>query len=60
MRPVRYIPDRDMTVWLCACKQTKNRPFCDGSHKFAKDAEAVTKEQTIEVNIELPPDMKID
>ena len=20
-------------VWLCACKQTNNPPFCDGSHK---------------------------
>ncbi|KAK0425470.1 hypothetical protein QR680_009220 [Steinernema hermaphroditum] len=32
LKPVRFIPDRDMEVWLCNCKQTKNRPFCDGSH----------------------------
>ena len=46
-RPVRFIPgkfdtkleniaffaDKDMEVWFCNCKQTKNRPFCDGSHK---------------------------
>ncbi|CAJ0574375.1 unnamed protein product, partial [Mesorhabditis spiculigera] len=37
LKPVRFIPDRDMTVWLCNCKQTKNRPFCDGSHKNIKD-----------------------
>uniref|UniRef100_A0A915AK60 Iron-binding zinc finger CDGSH type domain-containing protein n=1 Tax=Parascaris univalens TaxID=6257 RepID=A0A915AK60_PARUN len=32
LKPVRFIPDRDMEVWLCNCKQTSNRPFCDGSH----------------------------
>jgi len=21
------------TVWWCACGQSKNQPFCDGSHK---------------------------
>jgi len=36
LHPVRYIPDRDMEVWLCNCKQTKTRPFCDGSHKELK------------------------
>lgn len=37
LKPVRFIPDKDMEVWLCNCKQTANRPFCDGSHKKIKD-----------------------
>jgi CDGSH-type Zn-finger protein len=20
-------------VWLCGCKRTRNRPFCDGTHR---------------------------
>jgi len=31
--PVRYIAPADGEVWFCNCKQTNNRPFCDGSHK---------------------------
>ena len=23
-------------VWLCQCKQTKNPPYCDGSHRDLK------------------------
>jgi len=26
-----------MEVWFCNCKQTKNRPFCDGSHRNLKE-----------------------
>jgi len=37
LRPVRYIPDKDMEVWLCNCKQTRNRPFCDGTHKLLRE-----------------------
>ncbi|VDK50198.1 unnamed protein product [Cylicostephanus goldi] len=25
LKPVRFIPDKDTTVWFCNCKQTKNR-----------------------------------
>jgi len=24
---------RTATAWLCGCKQSKNAPYCDGSHK---------------------------
>ncbi len=34
--PVKYIAPRDADVWFCNCKQTKNRPFCDGSHRSAE------------------------
>ncbi len=25
--------------WICACGLTKNKPFCDASHKKTKDEE---------------------
>eukprot|EP00092_Neocalanus_flemingeri_P009665 GFUD01010406.1.p1 GENE.GFUD01010406.1~~GFUD01010406.1.p1 ORF type:complete len:166 (-),score=46.70 GFUD01010406.1:57-554(-) len=31
--PVRYIAPETKQIWLCNCKQTNNRPFCDGSHR---------------------------
>lgn len=34
--PVRYIAPKTQDIWLCNCKQTKNRPFCDGSHRSAE------------------------
>ncbi|KAK0142622.1 CDGSH iron-sulfur domain-containing protein 3, mitochondrial [Merluccius polli] len=30
--PLRFVPDRDGHVLLCACKQTRRPPYCDGSH----------------------------
>lgn len=30
--PLRFSPEKDRTVMLCACKETKNAPYCDGSH----------------------------
>jgi CDGSH-type Zn-finger protein len=30
---VQYVAERSERVWLCGCKRTAGRPFCDGSHK---------------------------
>ena len=31
--PVKYVAPEDKDIWFCNCKQTKNRPFCDGTHR---------------------------
>ncbi|CAJ1053061.1 CDGSH iron-sulfur domain-containing protein 3%2C mitochondrial-like [Xyrichtys novacula] len=31
--PLRFVPEKDCTVWLCGCKYTNNPPYCDGTHK---------------------------
>jgi len=32
IKPVRFVLEKDATVWLCSCKKTKTPPFCDGTH----------------------------
>ncbi|XP_020507965.1 CDGSH iron-sulfur domain-containing protein 3, mitochondrial [Labrus bergylta] len=33
LSPLRFVPEKDSTVWLCGCKYTNNQPYCDGTHK---------------------------
>ncbi|XP_012712366.2 CDGSH iron-sulfur domain-containing protein 3, mitochondrial [Fundulus heteroclitus] len=33
MTPLRFVPEKDSTVWLCGCKHTSSPPYCDGTHK---------------------------
>jgi CDGSH-type Zn-finger protein len=33
--PIEVKP-QTQSVWICACGLTQNAPFCDGSHKIAK------------------------
>ncbi|CAG5945104.1 unnamed protein product [Menidia menidia] len=34
LSPLRFVPERDATLWLCGCKRTRTPPHCDGSHKL--------------------------
>jgi CDGSH-type Zn-finger protein len=27
-----FTSEEKQKIWLCGCKQTKNPPYCDGSH----------------------------
>jgi len=31
-RPVVFKQEKTEEVWLCQCKQSKDKPFCDGTH----------------------------
>ena len=31
-KPIAFKADVTKKLFFCACKQTKNQPFCDGSH----------------------------
>ena len=33
LTPQKFELTKKKTVYLCQCKQTKNPPFCDGSHR---------------------------
>ena len=33
-RPIKYIATETKEVWFCNCKQSKERPICDGTCKI--------------------------
>ncbi len=38
MEPTRFVID-GKEQWFCKCGLSKNQPYCDGSHKMARDEE---------------------
>ena len=34
------IPPSEKSKWICMCGLSKNQPFCDSSHKKARDEES--------------------
>ena len=37
-KPYRITPEEVKgPIWLCACGLSKNKPYCDSSHKKAQD-----------------------
>ncbi|XP_034753887.1 CDGSH iron-sulfur domain-containing protein 3, mitochondrial-like [Etheostoma cragini] len=46
LSPLRFVPEKDATVWLCGCKYTNNPPYCDGTHKQDFIVSAPLHEQT--------------
>ena len=40
---VKNETEADKTFYICACGHSKNRPFCDGSHKKLKEVGAVAE-----------------
>jgi CDGSH-type Zn-finger protein len=38
--PYEIPKDAKLPVHICACGLSKNKPFCDGSHRATRDEEA--------------------
>jgi CDGSH iron-sulfur domain-containing protein 3 len=35
--PIEVPEGTELPAWICACGLSKNKPFCDGSHKKTRD-----------------------
>jgi CDGSH-type Zn-finger protein len=33
IKPVVWTQEKDQTAYLCGCKRTGSRPFCDSTHR---------------------------
>ena len=52
--PYEIAEGPELPVWICGCGLSKNKPFCDGSHKRTKDESAgdvYTYDETARVKI---------
>jgi CDGSH-type Zn-finger protein len=38
--PYEVAEGTELPVWICGCGLSKNKPFCDGTHKKTKDEAA--------------------
>ncbi|HTT75306.1 MAG TPA: CDGSH iron-sulfur domain-containing protein [Candidatus Binataceae bacterium] len=37
MGPYEVPEGTELPVWICGCGLSKNKPFCDGTHKKTRD-----------------------
>jgi CDGSH-type Zn-finger protein len=37
MGPYEIPEGTELPVWICGCGLSKNKPFCDGTHKKCRD-----------------------
>jgi CDGSH-type Zn-finger protein len=33
LAPLKFSATETKQAWLCGCKSSSNKPFCDGSHR---------------------------
>lgn len=45
LKPFPFTAKEDKEYWFCNCKQSGNRPLCDGTHKepFVQNAKSTIK-----------------